>query len=483
MGSAGERTKVSLINNKVVKSTLVYFVGNVLSKAMMFFMLPLYTSRIPAGDMGLYDTGTTVITFFASVLFLDIGSTIMRYYLAAKSDDDKKASMTHGMTIFIMSTSLYCLILIPIGVIFEIEYYAWIVLYGLLYSANTVIGQCARAVGRNTDYAIAGIIQTFVLIIANIVLIIGFNFDYSALLISFCVSTMVSTVYLLIRSSLNKYISVSLFDKKQFLDIFKFTLPLCVNSIAFWFLSSSGRVILRYMNGPEQVGYLSIAGKFNQIIYLVSSCVQMTWQEIAYAHDNDNQDVGTFYSKAFGLYYKVMIMGVALIVPAIRIALTIFPNFINATYAESINLIPDALLGTGLAIVSLFSGTIFSSVKKTNVIFISTLTGALVSVGSNILFILSGLNAASVNYSFILGYVTTITMRILILSKNMNFRVKAKDLLVPIIAFVCVSTIYSKLSFAWSFLGFAIALLLSAWLFKSEIAVFIKKYLKKSEEI
>ncbi len=460
---------MSVINKNTIKSTFIYFVGNVLSKIMMFFMLPLYTSRIPANEMGLYDTNTTVITFFSSVLFLDIGSTILKYSLAGKDDFEKKKAMTHGLLIFSISALLYLVILTFVGFIFEVDYFIWIVLYGLLYVANTVVGQCARAVEHNMDYAVSGIIQTSVLIATNIILIIGLDFDYSALMISFCVATATSLVYLLLRTSLQKSVVPDMLNREYFKDMLKFTLPLCVNSIAFWFLSSSGKVILRYMSGAEQVGYLSIAGKFTQIIYLVSSCVQLTWQEIAYGHDNDRTDTGEFYSKGFSLYVKVVMMGVVLVIPCIKIGLTLFPGFIDVAYADSINLIPSALFGVGLSIISLFIGTIFSSIKKTNVVFISTLLGAVVSVSTNIVFILAGLGAYSVNYSFALGYIATIVMRVIILKKYMQFRVNYIEVLIVILLSIALSVIYVATDVYLNVFALIAALAFAVLFFKNEL--------------
>lgn len=472
---------MSVINKHAIKSTFIYFIGNVLSKAIVFFMLPLYTSRIPADEMGYYDTDTTVITFFSSVLFLDIGSTILRYTLAGKSEQDKKAAMSNGLLIFVISSALYCFIL-GIGSFFlNVEYYGWIMLYGILYSINTVIGECTRAVEHNTDYVVAGIIQTIVQVAINLVLILIFAFDYSSLLIAFCIAAMASTLYMIIRTSLFKRVNYHLINKVLLRDIWRFTLPLCVNSIAFWLLSASGRVILRYMDGPEQVGYLSIAGKFTQLIYLVSSCIQLTWQEIAYSHDNAEKNTGIFYSKAFALYYEVMIMGVVLIIPVIKIGLTVFPDFIDSSYSESINLIPEALLGTGLAIVSLFLGTIFSSIKKTRIIFVSTLAGAMSGVLSNILFILGGLGAASVNYSIILGYVVTIAVRIIILKINLDFHVKIMDIMVPLALFVCVSTGYTKFTLTGNIFVLLVVAIMFILFFRNEVSGAIERHFRKNK--
>ncbi len=470
---------MGMLNKKTIKSTLIYFVGNVLSKIMIFFMMPLYTSKIPVADMGIYDTNTTVITFFSSVLFLDIGSAILRYTLASKTEDDKKASLSNGIIIFFMSAVIYCTLLAIGGIFFDIQYYGWIVLYGLLYSVNTVIGQCTRALERNTDYAIGGIIQTAVLVVSNLIMILALNFDYSALMISFCISTTASTLYMLLRSSFFKAVKFKTVSKEKFKDIFKFSLPLCVNSIAFWFLSSSGRVILRAMEGPEPVGYLSIAGKFTQIIYLVSSCVQLTWQEIAFAHDNSKDDTGKFYSNGFSMYLKVILTGVVLAIPAIKIGLALFPGFINDSYAESLNLIPSALYGTGLAILSLFTGTIFSSIKKTGVIFVSTLAGAVANVGTNIGLILLGQGAYAVNYSFIIGYVVTILIRILILRKSMSFKVYISNIIIPTSLFLAVTAVYIFLNVWFSVIAFVLALAFALFYFRKEAVVLLKGIKKK----
>ena len=44
---------------RFIKSSGIFFIGSVLSKAMSILMLPLYTNRIPTDSMGYYDLSLT----------------------------------------------------------------------------------------------------------------------------------------------------------------------------------------------------------------------------------------------------------------------------------------------------------------------------------------------------------------------------------------------------------------------------------------
>ena len=67
--------------------------------------------------MGYYDSSIAIATFFASVLFLDIGSGIMRFMMDQERSD-KNYAIYSGLAIFLSSLILY----IVISVIFRFFY-------------------------------------------------------------------------------------------------------------------------------------------------------------------------------------------------------------------------------------------------------------------------------------------------------------------------------------------------------------------------
>ena len=120
------------MNKKNIKSTFIYFVGNVLSKIIVLLLLPIYTKHIDPYDMGNYDTSISIITFFSSLVYLDIGATILRYKLEKSQKNNN--SITYGLIIFSMSSILYFTLCIVYGVFSDMKYYFWVILYGFLYS-------------------------------------------------------------------------------------------------------------------------------------------------------------------------------------------------------------------------------------------------------------------------------------------------------------------------------------------------------------
>src|SRR5690606_31343577 len=138
---------------KILKSTIIYLLGNVLSKLIVFFLLPLYTKYIPNNDMGYYDSSIAVATFFSWVLFLYIGSGIMRFMMEKKEPQEKNIAIYSGLAIFLISLILYTLISIILGFSLSFRYYIWIVLYGFFLCISTVYGYVARGWGYNNLYA------------------------------------------------------------------------------------------------------------------------------------------------------------------------------------------------------------------------------------------------------------------------------------------------------------------------------------------
>lgn len=467
---------------KIAKSTITYFIGNVLSKIIVFFMLPLYTKYIPAGDMGYYDTTIAVATFFASVLFLDIGAGIMRFMFEQKEKEDKNYPIYTGMVIFLFSLALYIAIAITIGFVFSFQYFFWIALYGFFLCLTTLYGYVARGWHKNTDFAISGLISTIVNITSNLIFILLLGWNYKALYISFCLGMFFRIAYLELKCKVIINFSKKYFDKELFIVIFKFSLPLALNSVAFWLLTSANKVIVSTMLDTTQNGYLAIANKFTSLLYLFSTCFQLAWQELAFSKENKigSLTIGSFYSKAYNLYTKILLMGLLIALPIVKIA---FPFFINVSYNDSSPLIPLAFLGTIMSILSAFLGSIFGGIKKTNIIFISTLVGAIV----NIIVIFSLINimgVMSANIAFLAGYTVNVLFRTIVLKKVMSLEVKYWYFIVFIPVFIVATLIYNNFNWVYNLLFFVAMCGIGVIVLRKELKEIIRKlnYKKKNKK-
>ncbi len=460
---------------KIIKSTGIYFIGNILSKIITFFMIPYYTKNITASDMGYYDTTMSVSSFFCSVIFMDIGGCILRFVLEKKNIKDKYSTIYSGLLIFGVSLFLYSILSIIIGITFDIKYFTYIAVYGFLYNLSNIYSFISRSLNSNILFALSGVIATFINVICNIVFISFFHWNYKALYLSLIIS-LVSRILILdskCRLLTNRHYFT--FDMKVIKDMALFSLPLCINYVAFWFLNSANKLIVSVMLDTTQNGYLAIANKFTQVVFIVSSAFQLSWQEAAYSKNNSSiESTGNYYSKAFDLYSRFLLAGLLLLIPFIKILLIIYPSFIDHSYYDSIILIPLALLGSIISIACTFLGSIFGSLKKTNIVLLSTGIGAIINVVV-IFTLIKRMGVMAANIAFIAGFTANLLIRLLILKKEIHMKVEYKYFAAFIPLFVISVIVFNHSNLYLNLLCFILISCICLFLFKNEIkTVFLK---------
>lgn len=463
---------------KIAKSTGIYFAGNVLSKLIAFFLVPLYTNYIDSAAFGYYDMAIAIVQFVQSVLFIDIASTILRFMLDVS--EDKNKAIATGLSIFGICLAVYIVVGIFTGVFGKIEYVWFLFAYGAISVMNTVSASICRGNGYSIFYAATGVITTIVYASLNLILIIVVKMGYSSLYIAFIAAQLLQFVLLEIKNKNFRFLSKKYFDKELFYKMLKFALPLSINSVAYWGLASMNRLIISFMLGTGANGYLAIANKFTSVVYLLSTCFQLAWQELAYSKENSlTKNTGEYYSKAFNMLLKIVLIGLALILPAIKILLSVFPSFVGISYSESIELIPLAMAGAIMSVLSAFLGSIFGGIKKTNIIFISTLAGSLVNAGVIVGLLYAGFGVQSANIGFLLGFTVNTLIRTIVLKKYISMKTNYIYLIVFIPLYIGISFVFLKSLWYWNLLLAFLILILTLILYRKEFKIIINGLIPK----
>lgn len=463
---------------RFLKSSAIYFAGNVLTKVISFFLLPIYTARIATGDMGYYDTSVSYLNILVPVICMEIWSGIMRYIFDYKDEEGKYKAVFNGMVIFTASFVLYTLIFVGLGVFSDISYLVFIYFYGLFTMLQNIYSYISRALGYNTVFAVSGIIGSLVNSLSNIVMILCFGMTIDSLYLAMILGFAVQIVIMESRIHLFRKLKLSLYDSAIVKSMVKFSLPLCLNSASFWFLSGYNRVAVTNVLGLEANGLYAAAGKFTYALTLVSICFNMAWQELAYSKGNDD-DKSELYSTAANYYIKFLAIGSILFLPAIQL---VFPFFIRGDYRDCFGLIPLYILATGVSIFSTFQGNIFGAEKKTGTIFLSTFFAAVCNVACFHLLV-GKLGIQAANVALLLGFTVNVIIRNYMLRKAVHIRVDFLFLAGAVIAFAAASWVYMTDN-AWLNIGFAVlvcaaSLFIFRGLIKKALEI-IKKKLKKA---
>lgn len=420
---------------KLAKSSLIYFLGNISSNIVSFFLLPIYTRYLTPSDYGLFDVTTAFLQVAMSILFLDIWSSTLRFMYIKIEKTDKYKAINNGLAIFSFSSLLYIVVLLIVAKFMKINYLPLVIMFGLVTNITQYYSYAARGLGYNKLFAISGVISTFIVAISNVVCIVILKLGVSSLFISPIISGIINILILESKVHIIGNWNFKNIDYILLKKMLIFSLPLSINSVSFWFLSSYNRIAVSSMLSIKENGLYAIAGKFASLLSLAASCFSLAWQETAFAKNGTIEEKGRFFSKSTNMYLKFMIPSGLCLLPCIWF---VYPVVINSSFKEAQNYTALYLIGTLLSIISGFLASIFGNIMKNKVIFISTLAGAIVNVISvNVLVPLFNVNGA--NLSLILGYLITVLVRLLLLKKYLLIELDKRLLLIaPILLLVNV---------------------------------------------
>lgn len=420
-----------------LKTSGFYFLGNILSKLIMFFLLPIYTTYISAEHLGYYDVSYTYLNLITTFLFVDIYVGIMRFIFDSQDESDNNKTIFNGLIIFNSSLLLYTLLTIGLYSFFDIQYIGYIYLYGVCLTVNNLLGYLARATGHNKLFATSGVVSTFVVSILNVVGIAFLKLGVEVLYLSSILGLLVQIVLLEHKVQLRKRISFNLYDKIILEKLFCYSIPLSLNSLAFWLLTGYTSVMIAYMIGLEASGIYMVAAKFGVAINLLATCFNLAWQELVFKKGNDaKEELSIFYSRAINLLISFFSLGGMLLIP---ISFFLFPYMVKGEYVMSFFIIPLYIIVAVFSVISSFLGQVYAALKATREVMYSTVTAC----GVNLLLVpicilIGGLSGAII--AMIISYMVNVFMRIFVLRRYVRIALDYKNiiLLLPLLIIVLI---------------------------------------------
>lgn len=424
---------------KFVKTSGIYLIGNVLTKAVAFIMLPIYTKYLSPSDYGTYDVNIAYITFLSSVLFLDIWSGMMRYMFDFKDIDEKKKPILSGIIIFAVSTVVYTLFTFSLGIMMNINYLFWVFLYGLTLNLQQMFSYIIRGIGKNALFAIAGLVGSIITMFSNVIFIAIYHAGYEFLYVSSILGALFNILILMCGFNIWKLFNRDNFNKKLTYEIFIFSLPLTVNSVSWWFLTAFNRVMISNTLSVAENGIYAVANKFTSIMQLVDQAFQMAWQEISFEKGSSkDKNKGKFFSNAINEYIKFMSLGVAILLPVVRI---IFPYFVASSFNRALQIIPLALVATLFSSISSFLGGTITAIKQNRYLFTTTLSGTFINIAL-IFFTIRYIGVQAASLSLGAGFLVVDVRRYILLKRHIELNFEFKKILL-----IYILLLFSSLAF------------------------------------
>lgn len=415
------------------KSTGIFFIGNSMSKIITLLLIPLYTYALPTQDYGYYDLTITFVTLLTSFLYCDIWSSVMRMMRDDLEGEAPWKIAASGWVVFGGSTALYMLAVLVLGLFVNIPSLGLILLYGVTTNCQSMFSGIARGKGNNVDFAVSGVLCTVFNVGLNLLLILLFNVGYEALYISYAVGFTVQCLYLFVRMKMWEHIHFP--NRKQVRELFVYSAPLGINSVAYWLLTSLGRVVVSVTLSLSANGVFAIGSKFGSTVALATTCFTLAWQDVAFTKE---LKPASFYSRAVSQYAGFLMSSTAILLPVISL---IFDLLVGASYAEAYFVIPSFLWVAMVSAVSTFIGNIFYVIKDTKTIGVSMVISCLV----NIILVLPmtvWLGCLGANLAVLIAFAVNIAIRYVLLGKKIGLSFDWRSGAFPLLLLVLCSIAY-----------------------------------------
>lgn len=403
-----------------LKNSGIYFLGDFLSKLIIFFLIPLYSKYIPPKEFGYFDIVNAYVFILVPLFTFEIWVGMIRFIKNEKDASKINKIITNGLLM-----SIFTIFFIVIGFFvnryfLKIEYYNLICIYYFLYMVQKYYLYLCRAIDSNKNFVVSGLLNTIVTLISSYFMLVYLDMTLISLFLSNILGFLVQIIYLEFKIKLLKRISFRLLDTNLLKELILFSVPLCLGSILYYFLLNYNKIIIEQILGLNANGIYAISSKFTLIILFITSAATLAWQDLSFSIDyykTNNLNTAKIIEK----YMKIVLSSCGVIIFLIHF---IFPHVINKQYFESYSIIPLCIIVAVLASIGNFISQTLGAIKKTKIILYSSLISTIYNVIFLNFFIKNyGLNGVSMN--LIITYLIIIFIRIFYLKYNHNIKINS----------------------------------------------------------
>lgn len=361
---------------RLAKNTVIYMIGNLGSKILQVLILPLLTAVLLTEEYGYYDLIVTTINLITPIATLQLVEAMFRY-LFGGSEEEKRVTISSVTAALVVGMTILAAVIALIQM-FGIDLKYPFLIY-LNYITNILFDymqKIARCQQRNSLVAVSGVINTSVMLAVEAMALLVFKMRVDGMLLANCVSYFVAVLYLEYKLRIEEYLSIAAVNVKRVKELLKYSLPLVPNSVCWWVVSACDRYVISFFLSISANGIYSIAGKFSQMLSMITSVFQMAWQESSII-ESDKATRDEFYTKTFDSYMRFLLSGYVILLPIIRLAM---PFLVAEEYRIGYLYNPLLLLGAVFSAFSQFYGSAYLAFKKTGGALSTTIIAAIINV-------------------------------------------------------------------------------------------------------
>lgn len=370
---------------KIIKHSVVYGSGEVLSRLVGFILIPLYTHYLPRDRYGALQIFLITSNLIGILLQMGIGSAIFKSVIYDKNRDNRVKYSTAlnflvlcglvAIGVFqLLSRKISILLFQSAGYQTEIH----IILATVFFRNISVIPLSKlRIEGKTPFYSLLSLLRFSAQLGLNILFVARLGYGIRGILLAELIvyAAFVPVYFGILRKHYEFGIHWA-----ELKEVLRFGVPLIPAAVSMFLLNMSSQYFLQHYSGLEDVALYALAYRFSMIIALMVSAFQFTWASQMFEIAGE-QNARAIFSRNFTRFYGVLILACILLnlVSGRLIRFMATPE-----YADASRIIPLLNFSYLLLGVFYYSSIGINLKKKTVFQSLFAVTGALVNLGLNL---------------------------------------------------------------------------------------------------
>ena len=369
-------------SKKLLSNTLLFMLGNIGSKFIQFFLVPLYTYTLASNEFGNADLLLTTINFLIPIFFIQIGDGLLRFGL---NKNKKQEEIINSSFKIAMVGSIISILFSPIFLLFDglsnlVIYFILILnlrIYRDLFAITLKIND------KNKLYAIDSILYTFVLCMCSVLFLVSLKLGIHGYFLSYIVANVFSIAFIIIVSKFNILLLFKKYKKNSIKELAIYSAPLVINSISYWIITASDRYMINWFINESAVGIYAIAAKIPTILTTLTGVFNQAWL-ISSINEYETEKDYSFYIKTYKRFSAISFIIAGLIILFTKPFMGLY---VSNSYYEAWQYVPLLTVSAIFSGLSAFLNNIYYAFKKNKLVTGTTFIGALINIILNLLLI------------------------------------------------------------------------------------------------
>ena len=195
---------------KLINNSIIFAIGNLGNKIIQFVLIPLYSFTLTTSQFGDADFLSQIVFLLTPIVSLELFDAAFRF--ALDKNENKREIFNTVSMILSVSALIVLLVSFIIAPFFKRYPIVLTAIFLILNFSFSFFSNFIRALGYVTQFAIAGIVNTFFMGIANVVLLLFMKLGVSGYILAFAIGLFSGVVYILVSTKVYKYFDYSLFN-------------------------------------------------------------------------------------------------------------------------------------------------------------------------------------------------------------------------------------------------------------------------------